>query len=66
MLLCDLRAILFATLGYGKEQKAESEKAWYGLPSMVEYGIKPSTELVGVSRKIREREQQKRMKEKQQ
>lgn len=52
-LMMDLREIAFANLGYTKENSAERDNAYYSLPSMREYGIKPPEVKVGKSRGIR-------------
>lgn len=53
LLLCDLRSIMFGTLGY---EEWQAQQKWCQLPSMIEDGIKPKQ---GMSRGVREAEKQK-------
>lgn len=50
LMLCDLRSIMFGTLGYGPDERDKSDRAWYGLPSMVANGVKQPEKIVGMSR----------------
>lgn len=50
LLLCDLRSIMFGTLGYGADEKDKADRAWYGLPSMIANGVKAPQSFVGMSR----------------
>ncbi len=54
-LLCDLRSIMFGTLGYGPNEQAKADEAWYNLPSMKANEVKNPKKAVGMSRKLREK-----------
>jgi len=59
LILCDIRRLLFAQLGFGKDDELEAEKAWSVLPTMQEMGYKPQLKSVGVSRGVRKAEEAK-------